>query len=297
MRPTSPSTIRAHLAALATIILWAGAFPAIAIGVKHAGPIELAAVRFAAAAAIMGAWLILRGERMQSMADLGRVACCGLMGIALYNVLLNTGQQTVSPGAASFIIATQPVFAALVCYLLKQENFSRAAVIGTLLSLLGVGIISIGQQVPLHIGGGAPLVLAAAACSGAYFVLQRPLVLRYGAVTSASWTILAGALLLAPWLPRGLEQVAQSSEAIAATAFLALGAGLLGYICWMTALAGLGAARAANLLFLMAPLAMIFSIPITGDWPGPAMILGGTAALAGVAMVNRSFRAAPAVEG
>lgn len=290
---SSPS-MGAFGAAFATIALWAGSFPAIAIGVRHVDAVGLAAVRFAVAAAVMGLWLAWRGERLRTKADLARVVACGLIGIALYNVLLNTGQRTVSPGAASFIVATQPVFAAALACLLGIETFSLPALAGTALSLAGVGVISFGQGPEFHLGGGAPLILVAAACSGGYFVLQRPLVMRYGAMTSAGWTIAVGALLLLPWLPIGLKQVAMSHEAIAAAMFLALGAGVVGYACWMKALAGLGAARAANLLFLMAPLATVLSIPVTGHFPELSTVLGGAMALAGVAIVNRTYRREPA---
>ena len=36
-----------------------------------------------------------------SAKDYGIVAICGVLGIAIYNVLLNSGQTTVSAGAAS----------------------------------------------------------------------------------------------------------------------------------------------------------------------------------------------------
>ncbi|WP_158266481.1 DMT family transporter [Allosphingosinicella deserti] len=167
---------------------------------------------------------------------------------------------------------------------------------GTLLGLVGTGIISLGMPGETHLGPGALLVLLAAACSGTTFVLQRPLACRYGAAKAAGWPLIVGALLLAPWLPTGLRQAAAAPQAIAAIAFLALGAGVLGYACWMVALAGLGASRAANFLFLMAPLATVLAIPINGHVPPPTTILGGAATLAGVWIVHRAYRRAPATD-
>jgi drug/metabolite transporter (DMT)-like permease len=277
-----------------TILLWAGSFPAISIGVRHVDPSGLAAVRFAMAAAVGGLWLAWRKERLPSAADFCRILVSSLLGIALYNVLINTGQQTVSPGAASFIVATQTVFAATLAHLMGQEKVGSAWVAGTALSLAGVCVISLGQEPSTRFGSGTWLVLIAAACSGASFVLQRPLAVKHGGARTASWTLVVGGLLLAPWLPQGLEQSTGSWEAMAAVSFLALGSGVVGYACWLRALAGLGAARAANLLFLMAPTTLILAIPITGHIPELLTILGGAAALGGVAIVNRSCRPAPA---
>jgi len=125
---------RALMAALATIALWAGAFSAIAVGVRHVDPIGLAAVRFAVAGLVMGLWLVRRSARVGSRADALRIVACGALGIALYNVLLNTGQRTVSAGAASFIIATQPVFATAFACLSGAETPRPAMLAGTALA-------------------------------------------------------------------------------------------------------------------------------------------------------------------
>jgi drug/metabolite transporter (DMT)-like permease len=290
MSSSLPSPAVAYAAGSATIMLWAGSFPAIAVGVRNVDPSALAAVRFAVAAAAASAWLIWRRDPLPTASDFARIAVCSVLGIALYNMLLNSGQRSVSPGAASFIVATQTVFAAGLSHLLGQQKVGRIAIGGTVLSLFGVGIISFGPAPDLTLGLGTALILLAAACSGMNFVLQQPLAVKYGGAAAACWTMVMGALFLAPWLPLGLEQTARSAEAIAAVGFLALGAGVLGYACWFTALAGLGAARAANLLFLMAPVAVILAIPISGHSPDLWTILGGAAALVGVAIVNRSYR-------
>jgi drug/metabolite transporter (DMT)-like permease len=289
-----PPSFRAYVAGFATILLWAGSFPAIAVAVRHVDPVGLAAARFAVAAIAGSLWLASRTGDLPSRSDLGRIVASSLLGIALYNVLINSGQRTVSPGAASFIVATQTIFAAGLSHLLGQEKVGLGAIAGTVLSLIGVGLISLGQAPEVRFGAGTPVVLAAAVCSGVSFVLQRPLAVKYGGLRCACWTLVVGALLLSPRLPDGLEQTARSPEAIAAVAFLALGSGVLGYACWFTALAGLGAARAANLLFLMAPVAVALAIPIGGHMPELFTIVGGAAALAGVAVVNRSHRRASA---
>jgi drug/metabolite transporter (DMT)-like permease len=285
-----PFPKRAYAAGFFTVILWGGSFPAIAVGIRHVEPTALAATRFAVAAFAAGAWLRWRGDGFPAPKDLMHLAVCSLLGIAIYNILLNTGQRDVSPGAASFIIATQTVFAAGVSHCLGQQKIGRIAIAGIALSLAGIAVISLGQAEDMRIGAGALFILLAAICSGVNFVLQQPLAVKYGGAQTACWTMVTGALLLSPWLPQGVEQTVRSTEAAVAIGFLALGAGLLGYACWFTAIAGLGAARAANLLFLMAPVAMVLAIPISGHLPDFSTIFGGAAALAGVAIVNHSYR-------
>jgi drug/metabolite transporter (DMT)-like permease len=286
----APSAFRntpAGVAAATTIVVWSAAFPAIAVALRDVSPISLAATRFAIAAGPFVVWLAIRRPMLPQGADWIRVILCGFLGIAAYNVLLNTGQTSVSPGAASFMIASQPVFAAGLSHLLRDAPLGRKGWLGTAVCLTGVGVVAAHQPGELTLRGPGILVLLAAACSGSYFVLQRPLVARYGAATCAALTITNGALLLSPWLSGGVSQLVSAPRAIGPVLFLALGSGVIGYIAWMRALEGFGAARAANLLFLMAPLATLLAIPITRHMPNAATIVGGAIALAGVAIVNR----------
>ncbi|HXZ10116.1 MAG TPA: EamA family transporter, partial [Paraburkholderia sp.] len=97
-----------------TIVSWAAAFPFIRIGLQGLLPLHLAAARFATAAVLVIAWLAWKRPRLPAWRDALRFLLCGLLGIAVYNALLNTGEKTVAPGAASFIINTLPIFTAVL---------------------------------------------------------------------------------------------------------------------------------------------------------------------------------------
>ena len=115
-----------------------------------------------------------------------------------------------------------------------------------------------GQPGGLSSGAGAKLMLAAAGCPAAYFILQRPLVPLYGALTCTAYTLLAGALLLAPRLPETLGGLAAPRAATAtiwSVAALGVLPAALRYAAWAYALGHFGAARAANFLYLVPPVA------------------------------------------
>lgn len=272
-----------------TIAVWAAAFPVITVALRHVDPFGLAAVRFGIAGLIMAGWLIWRRATLGGAGDVARIVACGALGIATYNILLNLGQRTVEPGAASFLVATQPIFAAGAAHLLGEQRLRWLSVGGVAVSLVGVGIISIGGGARLTASGDAALIVAAAACSGAYFTIQRPLSLKYGAGRAAAWTVVSGALLLTPWLARGAAEAFASLGTLLPVLFLSLVA-VVGYVFWNIALSGLGSPRAASLSFLMAPLASLIAVPVAGIWPGPETLWGGGLALAGVVLVHRANR-------
>lgn len=281
----------ARLCAAVTILFWAGSFPAITLGLTGFDPLPLAAFRFLIASVALFAIVLFRngGARLPTIQDAAWFLFCGALGIAIYNFLLNTGQKTVSPAAASFLIACQPVFAALVAILFFRQRFGRVGWVGTGICLIGAAIIATGQPSGLNLEAGAPLILLASICSGAFFAFQGPLIARYGPLVSTFWTLLAGAILLSPWAVSDLDRLGTAPPAaLLALVFLGLFPGALAYVTWMVAIDGFGAPKAANLLFFMAPVASLLSIPLVGIWPNWTTIFGGALAIVGVSIVHRS---------
>jgi drug/metabolite transporter (DMT)-like permease len=269
-----------------TILSWAAAFPFIRIGLHGLPPLQLAAARFATAAMLVIAWLVWRRPRLPVWRDALRFLLCGFLGIALYNALLNSGEKTVAAGAASFIASTMPIFTALLAAVFLGERVNRWGWLGSLVSLAGIAVIAHGQPGGLTLGAGSTLVLGAALCSASYFALQRRLIPVYGALTCTAYTLLAGALLLTPWLPGALGSLGSAPHGTL-TAVLVLGVfpAALGYATWTFALGYFGAARAANFLYLVPAVATALSAALTGERPGIATFCGGLMAISGVVFV------------
>ena len=289
----TPSGNTAIAAALFTVFVWALSFPLTKIALADMPPLQLAAARFAVASFLIISWLVWKRPPLPSLGDALRFFLCGLIGIALYNALLNTGQQTVSASAASFIVNTVPILTALFATLFLNERFTRWGWAGAAIGFAGVGIIIAGQPGGFIFGSGALFILGSAVAQAAFFVIQRPLVSCYGALASTAYTILAGALMLSPWMAEGLSTLAapdtSRSTIIAVVALAALPA-VLGYAAWAHAISQFGAARAAIFLYLVPPTATLLAFAISGELPGVTTLIGGLVAIAGVAMVNTRGR-------
>ncbi len=115
------------VAALITVILWAGAFPAIRVALNGYTPLSLAAVRYAIAAAIMLGWLALKRPPRLSKRTLLQLIICAATGISAYNILLIMGEITTPAGVASLIMGTVPIMAAIVSTIFLKEPFNRWA--------------------------------------------------------------------------------------------------------------------------------------------------------------------------
>lgn len=278
------------LAALAaTVLAWASAFPVSRIALRDLDPIHLAALRFALAAVLMLAWIIWKRPILPLRSDAIRVILCGMTGIALYNVLLNTGQQTVPASASAFIAATVPAFTLILSIFVLKERVSVWGWLGTAVSFGGVAIIAAGQSTGLRFAGGSWLVLASAASQAVYFILQRPLVARYGAMTCTACTLIVGAILLVPWLPGAMAEIAApavSHRTIWALVTLAIVPSIIGYGSWTYALGHFGAARAAVALYCVPPVATLIAFVLAGEPPQLLTLWGGALAVGGVYLAN-----------
>lgn len=284
-------TAKAIAAAFVTVVLWASAFPFIRVGLRSFDPIALAALRFAVAGLAMTGWFMWRGAARPSPPDAARLALCAAIGIVAYNLLLNAGQRSVPAAAASFIVNTVPVITALLALACLKERFRGFAWLGTGISFAGVALIASAQPGGIAFGAGAALVLAAAICQAAFFILQRPLLAKYGPGPCAAIVVTFGALFLVPWLPSALTQAnAAPVSGLLAVAYLGLFPAAIGYATWSAAQAHFGASRAANFLYLVPPTATVLAFGIASETPTPATLAGGTLAIAGVILVNLNHR-------
>lgn len=273
------------LAALATVGLWSGSFLAIRDAVTVIDPVQLAAARFAIAGVAGLLWLQFAARVRPSCRDLPRIMVCGLIGIALYNVVLGAGEQHVSAGVAAFFVATQALFAALVSWLLEGERPTRQFALGCAVSVVGLILVT-SRATLAGSADGIALCLASAFLSGTYFVIQRPLVAKLGPISSAAATMLAGALILLPWAPAALGRLGHEPALVFPVLYLAVLASVVAYSFWMVAIAGLGAARASQTLFLMAPATAAMEWVAGREAFSAAVAIGGAIAVFGIIIAS-----------
>jgi drug/metabolite transporter (DMT)-like permease len=276
------------LALATTIVLWASAFVGIRAALPAYSPLHLAALRFLVAALAIGIIALAMRVRLPARADLGRIALCGLLGIAGYNIALNMGELEVSAGVASLLVNTGPVWTALLAQLLLGERLRPAGWLGIGIAFSGAAIIALGGGAQLGLSRGALLVLLAAVLLSLYSVVQKPLLKRYRPVEVTTYSILAGALMLLPFAGGLPEVVAAAPLApTLAAIFLGVGPAALAYVAWSVVLSHMPAGRAAAFLYLVPPVVIAMAWLWLGELPSLAALGGGALALAGVSVVAR----------
>jgi len=277
-----------------TMVVWAFAFPFIKIGLDELSFINLTIVRFFVVCVALFAILLLQPKRFSKLhkKDIIPIFTLGFFGIMVYHFGLNYGEQYVSPGAASLIIATIPVFIIVLAVMFLNERITLKKLLGIVLSLGGVLIISIwgtrDTSIEIEYMFGALAVLVAAAMGALYTVAGKKLLDRYSALSLTVYAILLGSLGLIPFLSKSLldEVSAMSTRGWIAVIFLGICSTVIGYILWYVALKIKTASEISVYLYGIPVISTIISYFLFGDEITLLFVFGGVLVIAGLAIVN-----------
>ena len=284
-------------AASVTIVVWASAFPTIRVALRHFGPLELSALRVLVAAAVLSILAPIFDIGLPRRQDRMRVFVAGVIGMTTYLVLLNTGEQVVEAAPAAVLIATGPIWVAVLSTRLIGEGLSWLGWVGIGLAFTGVVIVALGQGGGLRFQPSALLILGAALAQASYIVLTKPLLSRYRPLQVATWAMVAGAVAALPLLAGVPAQLSSApTEGLLSVVYLGVFPSALGFVFWGRALVDAPASVVSTTLYTIPPLATLLAWVWLGERPGVELLIGGAVILVGVALVvgkgSRSGRAA-----
>ena len=282
--------LKVLFAIIGTVLAWSSAFVVIRAVLPVFSPGELAFLRQLVAVPLLAIWMIGQKWLWPTVREWVLISIFGLTWFSIYIVALNTAEQTIDAGTASFIVNIGPLLIAVGAFMFLGEKLSRNLIPGALIALAGVGLIAWGTSSSDRVDLVGVLWALVATVTYAVGVLtQKPALQR---LSSNQVTLLGAAIALIPlfwWAPEAITTVQSAPiDAIVGAVWLGAIPTALGFGLWGYALKRMPAGRLGVSTYVVPPLVIVESAILLGEWPHPIAIAGGLIALAGVWWSRRS---------
>ena len=298
--------LAANAAAFVAAGLFGSSVVAVRVAVQEVPPLSLAVLRFGQGGLLLVFVLLLVGARdllRVRWRDLPLLMLLGAVLFAVFPVSFNASLRLIEASRGALILATIPLWSALLARIARSERLAPRQVAGVLLSLAGVGLAlaerGVGSQGGLGSLAGDGLMLVTALCGAAYAVLAQRAFARYGALTVTTYAMVLGTLLLLPAaLAEGLAGVLPQLDrrTVALLVFLGVFGGALGFFLWTFALTRLTPTQVAGYINLNPLVAIVLAAALLAERLTIVFAAGFGAVLVGVLLVNwpKRTKAAPA---
>jgi drug/metabolite transporter (DMT)-like permease len=277
------------------VTIWGANFVLIKSALTGMNALVFGGLRFTLAAFIMlGLWRALEGHVRIARADILKIVLLGIVGNTVYQLCFVTAIKLSTASNTSLIVATSPIWVALLGTGFRLDQPTKKMWLGIFLSIAGLYLIisssgsgfSLSDQTLM----GDLLMLCGAIAWGLYTLLARPVLKKYSSLTFTTWSMVAGGpLVLLAGVPDLLNTnlAAVSWTVWAILIFSAVFALSIGYIIWNMGVHRLGQSRAANYVNVSPIISMLMAAVFLGEPLTVIKVVGAAVVLVGLTLTRR----------
>ena len=231
---------KGHLAMLGANVCWGLMSPVVKLVFASGLVAPLIMVDFRVAGAAVLFWIasIFLPREHVPAGDLLRMFGAGMLGILLNQGCFILGVNLTSPGEASIVTTTMPMWVMLLAWIFLREPITLKKAGGIILGATGALILIFGNGARTS-GGSSPalgdfIVLMAQLSYATYLTIYRNFIKKYSLVTLMKWMFLSATVIA---LPATIPQIAATAwSAIPLSVWLGIGYVVLfgtfiAYIC------------------------------------------------------------------
>ena len=144
-------------------VIWGGGFVASDIALESMKPFQIMMVRFLLASVLMGviSWGQRKGEEKLKDRS-GAIKAGVLMGVTLFMgfAFQIIGLQYTTPSKNAFLTALNVVIVPFIAFVILKKKIGANGIIGAVMSVLGVGLLSLNGNFTVSLGDGLTLLCA-----------------------------------------------------------------------------------------------------------------------------------------
>jgi drug/metabolite transporter (DMT)-like permease len=280
-----------------SVVVWGASFIATKVALQEISPVTVVWLRFGIGVLILG--LAAMGRKQITLPrkkDIPYFALLGFIGITFHQWLQSTGLVTAQASTTAWIVATTPIFMAILGWLVLRERLTKSQMVGIALATVGVLlVVSEGDLGSLTLGQfGAPgdyLIMISAPNWALFSILSRKGLKEHSAGLMMLYVMGFGWLFTSVlfFAGSGLSEIGRLSiYGWLGILFLGIACSGLAYIFWYDGLQTIAASQVGAFLYLEPLVAVIVAAIVLQEPVLLASLIGGGTILLGVWLVNRS---------
>ncbi|MBW3552718.1 MAG: EamA family transporter [Gemmatimonadetes bacterium] len=301
-----PLSVRERVALLAAFgavwFIWGSTYLAIAWAVESIPPLLMIGARCVIAGGLLYGWARWRGGPRPAAADWRGAAVAGVLLFVTGQAVLAWSETRIASGAASLLIATEPMFIALIGWrggrlaggAGEPGRFPGASLAAILVGFAGVAVLVLpGGEGGLDLLGAVAAVLASLSWSvGVFRSGPRPGI-RPGQLAGMQLLVAGGVLLALSGLLGDFARLpagGPSPRAIAAFFHLVVMGSVVAYGAYVWLLGRVGPTRLSTHAYVNPLVAVVLGIALNGEPISAALVLATLLILGSVAMLLSAGR-------
>lgn len=197
------TTTKAHLAVLGTNLFFAANFSLVKLlSPALVGAFAMNLLRVGLSLILFwGVWLAGRTPAGFDKKDTGRFLLCALTGVAINQMLFIKGLTLTSTIHASLLMLVTPLLVTVFAFWVLKEKFTVFKFFGLLLGISGALLLILqkesGPKQSYWLGD--VLIIINAISYSLYFILVKPLMLRYSPLHVIRWIFTLGFFMILPF--------------------------------------------------------------------------------------------------
>jgi drug/metabolite transporter (DMT)-like permease len=285
---------------LLTAVFWGGTFIAGKNLARDVGPYCGSFLRYLVACILL-VLLTLKAEGRlprPSRRDAVALVFMGLSGIFAYHIFFLKGLQLIEAGRASVIVASNPIFIALMSAVFFHERLNALKGAGILISVGGAVTVITRGSISAALGGGfgwgEAYIFGCVASWVAYSLLGKLVMAELSPLTAVTYSALIGAaFLLPPAVHEGLFEAGRISLADWANAgYLGFFGTVLGFVWYYQGIRRIGPVRAGLFINFVPISAVLLAFLILKEPLTPSLLAGLILVSSGVYLTTLGSRRA-----
>src|SRR3954465_4750257 len=246
--------------------LWGASYLFIKVALDDLSPVALVFVRTALGALVLAPVALHRGAFAPARRHLGTLAFIAAVQIAGPFLLIAAGEQHIASSTAGILIASAPIWTAI----LAAPFFPEERLRGWALAGIGSGIVGVALRLVLDLQGGDALL-------GGAFMLLAALGYAIGALTAkrrlagvpavglVASIMTLSALFMVPALPFAAPDHAPGLDTVGALVALGAGGTGLAFLIFYVLNADVGPGRASLVAYIAPGFSVAYGVTLLGE--------------------------------